>query len=203
MYSPTVSLEDVVLPKELKDTILKETGNFAAYRAYRQAKKLDDFGSLRRGLVLMFCGPSGTGKTLTANAIATSMNKKMLLVNFPMLNASNGDKKSGQTIRSLFREAELNDAVIFFDECESLFAKRTSGNNSNKLTTLLIEIERFEGIIFMATNRPFDLDEAMCVSGMQDSVCRARYSVYIVGELGVDRIIPVEPCCAEDHLLFL
>ena len=46
------------------------------------------------------------------------------------------------------------------DECESLFAKRGSGG-SQQLTELLTELERFEGIVFLATNRPYDLDEAM------------------------------------------
>ena len=57
-------------------------------------------------------------------------------------------------------QAELNDAIIFFDECESLFSQRGHGGSS-AMTQLLTEIERFEGIIFLATNRPFDLDEAM------------------------------------------
>lgn len=48
--------------------------------------------------------------------------------------------------------------MLFFDECESLFAQRGRGG-SHQLTELLTEIERHKGIIFLATNRPYDLDE--------------------------------------------
>ncbi len=54
----------------------------------------------------------------------------------------------------------MSDAILFFDECESLFAQRSAGG-STELTELLTEIERHDGMIFLATNRPFDLDEAM------------------------------------------
>ena len=57
-------------------------------------------------------------------------------------------------------EAELSDATVFFDECEQFFARRNSDAGS-QVVELLTELERFEGIVFLATNRPFDLDEAM------------------------------------------
>lgn len=63
-------------------------------------------------------------------------------------------------MQSLFREAEIHNAVLFFDECESMFSQRSQGGSS-QMTMLLTEIERHTGIIFLATNRPFDLDEAM------------------------------------------
>lgn len=49
--------------------------------------------------------------------------------------------------------------MVFFDECESLFESRDSGRN--RVASLLTEIERFEGILILATNRPHDMDEAM------------------------------------------
>ena len=67
---------------------------------------------------------------------------------------------SASVLQSLFREANMHDAVVFFDECEMLFAQRNRGGNA-QLTALLTEIERHDGMIFLATNRPFDLDEAM------------------------------------------
>jgi SpoVK/Ycf46/Vps4 family AAA+-type ATPase len=52
----------------------------------------------------------------------------------------------------LFREANLNNAVLFFDECESVFRSRNQGGD-RMLNSLLTEIERHEGIVFLATNR--------------------------------------------------
>ena len=95
--------------------------------------------------------PCGAGKTLTANAIAAMLSKKLLLVNVPRLaSASANDTESG--FQSVFREAELSNAIIFFDECESIFAKRSKGGSA-ELTELLTELERFEGIVLLATNR--------------------------------------------------
>lgn len=115
------------------------------------------------GLVFLFSGPSGTGKTMTVNAIADHLKKRVLLVNFNAMVASSSDRRNGSgggAVQSLFREASMHDAIVFFDECESLFAQRGAGGSS-QLTELLTEIERHDGMIFLATNRPFDLDEAM------------------------------------------
>jgi SpoVK/Ycf46/Vps4 family AAA+-type ATPase len=50
--------------------------------------------------------------------------------------------------------------VLFFDECEAVFKQREFGGD-RVLNSLLTEMERYAGIVFLATNRPFDLDEAM------------------------------------------
>lgn len=101
---------------------------------------------------------------MTVNAIADHMRKRVLLVNFnAMVHSGRGNGNGsggGGAVQSLFREASMHDAIVFFDECESLFAQRGAGGSS-QLTELLTEIERHDGMIFLATNRPFDLDEAM------------------------------------------
>jgi SpoVK/Ycf46/Vps4 family AAA+-type ATPase len=159
LYEPKVDLASVVLPAKLKDTVTEAVLYFDKFQAYRKRTNFDEAIAYGVGLTLMFCGPSGTGKTMTANAIAAMLGKKMLLVNFPRLaQVERGQEESA--FQSIFREAELSDAIIFFDECESMFAKRSSGGSA-QLTELLTELERFEGIVFLATNRPYDLDEAM------------------------------------------
>ena len=70
--------------------------------------------------------------------------KKLLLVNFPLLAWGRGKDHSSSSIQSIFREAELGDAVVFFDECESLFSARGQGGSA-EMTGLLTEIERSEG----------------------------------------------------------
>ena len=161
LYEPTVSLDSVVLPTQLKETITNAVTHFAQFRAYRKRNpNFDEIISYGVGLTLMFCGKSGTGKTMTANAIAAKLGKQMLLVNFPMLHQQSAKDSSQESLyQSIFREAELSDAIIFFDECEALFSKRSNGGSS-ETTQLLTELERFEGIVFLATNRPFDLDES-------------------------------------------
>lgn len=91
---------------------------------------------------------------MMANAIASKLGKKVLLVNFPNLG-----ENSGGIIKLLFREAKMKKAVLFFDECESLFQSREMGNRS--ISTCLTELERFSDMCILATNRANEIDEAM------------------------------------------
>eukprot|EP00040_Diaphanoeca_grandis_P018681 m.98246 g.98246 ORF g.98246 m.98246 type:complete len:1081 (+) comp27046_c0_seq1:117-3359(+) len=163
LYVPKVLLEDVVLEQSQKDAILTAVTSFQAFKVYQKrqsAIQASHFSeSFARGLVLLFSGPSGTGKTMTANALAAHLKMKVLLVNFNSMVEAQSSKR-GSSLQSLFREADIHNAVLFFDECESLFAQRGRGGSA-QLTELLTEIERHHGIIFLATNRPYDLDEAM------------------------------------------
>ena len=161
LYSPSVEFGEVVLPAQVSAKLLRMLSSHHAMRAYNRRVGLSKDIPQPDGLVLLLCGPSGSGKTMTANAVARKMGKKLLLVNFPVLARTGGSHGSASSsVQSIFREAELANAVVFFDECESLFAKRGHGGSS-EMTELLTEIERFDGIVFLATNRPQDLDEAM------------------------------------------
>jgi len=160
LYNPTVDIESVVLVPGLKDSIIEAVENFDKFRAYRKRSDFDEAIAYGVGLTLMFCGPSGTGKTMTANAIASRVHKKILLVDFPRLTDGADGASSESRFQSVFREAELSDAILFFDECESLFAKRETGGATH-VGELLAQLELFDGIVLLATNRPFDLDEAM------------------------------------------
>ena len=155
LYSPKVRLESVVLPPEQKKLILETVGTFDALRKAREQLGLDEAIAYGRGLVMLFYGPSGTGKTMLANGIANHLGKKIFLVNFPSLGMAQAD----EVLALLFREARIHEAILFFDECDSIFETRDKGNAS--ISTLLTEIERHDGPMIMATNRPFDLDEAM------------------------------------------
>jgi SpoVK/Ycf46/Vps4 family AAA+-type ATPase len=99
----------------------------------------------------------------------------VLLVNVGTLN----NKIDSATLRFVFREAKIHNAIVFFDECELLFESR---DQSSTVVPFLTELEKFQvcvvmivieflifvnlffffqGIAVLATNRPFDLDEAM------------------------------------------
>jgi hypothetical protein len=65
-----VAMEQVVLPEEQKEMLLKTVDNFVKFRQYRKREGLEDIMSYGAGLVIMLCGASGTGKTMTVNAVA-------------------------------------------------------------------------------------------------------------------------------------
>jgi SpoVK/Ycf46/Vps4 family AAA+-type ATPase len=70
LYKPKVSMEQVVLPDEQKEMLLWTADNFAKFKQYRKSAGLEDVITYGAGLVILLCGPSGTGKTMTVNAVA-------------------------------------------------------------------------------------------------------------------------------------
>lgn len=155
LYLPDVNLDDVVLPTETKQRVVNAILNFDKVKRTYNELQIDRKITYGLGQVFLFHGASGTGKTMLANAMASKLQKKILLVNFPDL----GSNSSGAIIKFLFREARINRALLFFDECEKLFLDRGKGGQS--VTMILSELERFDGLCILATNRAHDLDEAM------------------------------------------
>lgn len=154
LYLPTVALDRVILPECEKALIVRTVDDYPRFLEERRRSGLDELVPYGSGLVLFFHGPSGTGKTMLANAIAAHLKKRILLVNYPQI----GGMRSDDTLKFLFREARVHDAVLFFDECEGIFQDRTF-NPAMRL--ILTEIERHDGLVILATNRPLELDEAM------------------------------------------
>jgi SpoVK/Ycf46/Vps4 family AAA+-type ATPase len=153
---PLASFDRLVLPAADKERILRVVARQADVLSARAAWGLDDVIAYGRGTLLLFHGGPGTGKTMAAHAVAQQLGKRVLSVDIPTFTAHH---EAGRFIPSLFREARLQNALLFFDECESLFESRTSGNSL--MTILLTEIERFEGVAVLATNLPQKLDEAL------------------------------------------
>lgn len=118
----------------------------------------DDVVRYGKGLTLFFHGKSGTGKTLFANALASHLKKKLLVVDFASLN--NSKHSNAEAYRIVFREAKVHGAIVFMDECDELFESRDRGGKG-AVTLALREMETFDGIMVLATNRPQMLDEAM------------------------------------------
>ncbi|MCE0491266.1 ATP-binding protein [Pantoea sp. Mb-10] len=119
-----------------------------------------------QGVALNFYGPPGTGKTLTAEALAGSLQQPIMMVSIADLES----KFMGETaknIASLFRQASEEGAILFFDEADTLLGKRLSSvtqgidNEVNAMrSTLLIELEKHQGIAIFATNFVKNYDPA-------------------------------------------
>uniref|UniRef100_A0A7S2S4Z9 AAA+ ATPase domain-containing protein n=1 Tax=Rhizochromulina marina TaxID=1034831 RepID=A0A7S2S4Z9_9STRA len=155
-YSPSVKLDQVVLPQRTKDLLLETVENVGQVRQLEQEFGLDKVVTYGRGLILLFHGEPGTGKTFTANALANHLGKKVILINLPAVQSD----FSSEVYRFLFREARIQNAVLFFDECEKLFESREQ-NSRSPVSVALTEVEHFEGMLILATNRPQQLDEAL------------------------------------------
>jgi vesicle-fusing ATPase len=117
------------------------------------------------GLSALFAGPPGTGKTMAAEVIAHELGLPLSRIDLSQV----VNKYIGETeknLRRLFDAAEASDVILFFDEADSLFGKRTEVKDAHdryanlEVSYLLERMERFKGLAILATNRKKDLDEA-------------------------------------------
>ena len=127
------------------------------------------FGALPQvsgGLCLLFHGPSGTGKTLTARALCRALGREPLVVSYPEL-VSKWVGEMQKNTSAAFREAARAGKVLVFDEADAVFARRTEVVTStdrhanNEVNTLLMELERFPGVVILTTNHAGDFDTAL------------------------------------------
>lgn len=128
-----------------------------------------------RSMILNFYGPPGTGKTLAAEALAGTLQRKYMHIGIAELES----KFVGETAKNIsaaFHAADKEGALLFFDEADTLLGARLSSvtqgidNEINAMrSTLLIELERFEGVAVFATNFAKNYDSAF--------VSRIRYHI--------------------------
>ena len=120
---------------------------------------------MKAGYRALFYGPPGTGKTLAATLLGKKNNMDVYRVDLSMIVS----KYIGETEKNLakvFDMAENRNWILFFDEADALFGKRTSTNTSNdrhanqEIAYLLQRIEDFPGMIILATNLKSNIDEA-------------------------------------------
>jgi SpoVK/Ycf46/Vps4 family AAA+-type ATPase len=111
----------------------------------------------------LFAGPPGVGKTLAAEAIAAELGRPILTVTYAQIQ----NKWVGETEKNIvrvFREAAETAAVLFWDEADAMFYDRDSADRNwevRDVNVLLQELERFEGVCILATNRKASLDRAL------------------------------------------
>jgi len=161
--TPTRSWKDLVLPEK-------------EYRAVRQVADryrhrrtvLDDWAfneHLGNGIVALFSGPPGTGKSLAAEVIAKDLGIDLFRVN----TASLVSKFIGETeknLERLFDAAETGAIALLFDEADSIFGKRGDVSKSSdryanlEISYLLQRIESFGGLIFLTSNLLGNIDSA-------------------------------------------
>ena len=174
--APTRELVEAVEPqRSFDDVVLPERTLRALDHALALVRKHDlifrQWGLAERhstglGLAFHFAGPPGTGKTICAEALAFTLRRKLLVVRYSELES----RWVGQTakhVASVFRSAERQDAVLFFDEADAIAGRRFSTmqaaveREANSVVNVLLhELETFPGIVIFATNLASNMDPA-------------------------------------------
>jgi SpoVK/Ycf46/Vps4 family AAA+-type ATPase len=174
--SPMRELVEAVDPqRSFDDVVLPERTHLALEHALALVRKHDlifrQWGLAERhttglGLAFHFAGAPGTGKTICAEALAYTLDRKLLVVRYAELES----RWVGQTakhVASVFRAAERQDAVLFFDEADAIAGRRFTTMQAaverevnSVVNVLLHELETFPGVIIFATNLAANMDPA-------------------------------------------
>jgi hypothetical protein len=161
----TFTWDDLVLPHRLRQALEDfafEARDRARFWEAPGARRLFPRGT---GLVALFSGPPGTGKTMAAQVIAAGLEMDLFRVDL----ASVVSKYIGETakhLRQIFARAARMNAVLLFDEADALFSKRTDVNDAhdryaNADTSYLLQLlEDYRGIVVLATNKKQNIDPA-------------------------------------------
>ena len=157
--------EDLQLNESARQMIEKVYNRVKYKRIVNEEFGFDKKLSYGRGIVVALFGPPGTGKTMAAQVIANELGMDIYRIDLSQI----GSKYIGETEKKLsavFEAAKYSNAILFFDEADALFAKRTSVSNSNdkhanaETAFLLQKMEEYSGISILATNVMNNFDDA-------------------------------------------
>ncbi|MFN0148889.1 MAG: ATP-binding protein [Dehalococcoidia bacterium] len=162
---PSLGWDDIVLPGDASEQLRE-----LCSRVARRRTVLDDWGfgrrlSLGKGTAALFSGPPGTGKTMAAEIVAAELKLDLCKIDL----SSIVSKYIGETEKNLnqvFRAAERANAILFFDEADALFGKRSEVRDSHdryaniEISYLLQKMEEYDGVAILATNLRQNLDES-------------------------------------------
>jgi hypothetical protein len=156
---------DVVLPRDQFDQLIELVA-----RVRRRSQVLETWGfgdkiGKGNGVAALFSGPPGTGKTMFASLLAQELGMDLYQVDLSKI-VSKYIGETEKQLATLFDAAETGQALILFDEADSLFAKRTEVKSSNdryanlEVNYLLQRLEAFTGVALLTTNHERSIDEA-------------------------------------------
>lgn len=157
--------EDLVVDPELEQRLQEVIAHARHYAQVYEAWNFKSKVPYGRGLTMLFYGPPGTGKTMAATLIAKSLSRPLYRVDL----SRTVDKYIGETEKNLarlFDEADRSQAILLFDEADSLFASRTKVGSATdryanlEVNFLLQRMEHFEGVSVLTSNNENLMDEA-------------------------------------------
>jgi len=161
--STNMEWEDIVL----SDVVMEQVAEINTWLEHGETL-LRDWGlckKIKPGYRALFYGPPGTGKTLTASLLGKTSGRDVYKVDLSMV-VSKYIGETEKNLSKLFDTAQHKNWILFFDEADALFGKRTSTNSSNdryaneQTAYLLQRVEDFPGIVILSSNLRANMDDA-------------------------------------------
>jgi SpoVK/Ycf46/Vps4 family AAA+-type ATPase len=162
---PRYQWEDIVLPEDGINS-LRELANTIRWRSV----VLDEWGVGKRlmpyaGVSALFAGPPGTGKTLAAQVIAADLRMDLYKIDLSTV-VSKYIGETEKNLERIFSQAKNSNAILFFDEADSIFGKRSEVKDAHdryaniEVGYLLQRMETYDGVVILATNLRSNMDDA-------------------------------------------
>lgn len=162
--SPLYKWDDIVLPPEKKQQLLEVCNYVKNYPVVYESWGFEKH-SRGKGLNVLFSGASGTGKTMAAEIIAGELGLDIYKIDLSMV-VSKYIGETEKNLNQIFKDAEEANAVLFFDEADALFGKRSEVKDAHdryaniEINYLLQKMEEHEGISILASNMHKNIDDA-------------------------------------------
>lgn len=163
--TPGYTWDDVVLPDAQKNLMRRACGHIRYRHQVAARWGFADKVGYGWGLSILFAGSPGTGKTMCAQVIARELNMELYKINLSQI-VSKYIGETEKNLRALFTEAKNASCILFFDECDALFGKRSEVKDSHdrnanvEVAYLLQQIEEYDGVCILATNLMGNIDAA-------------------------------------------
>lgn len=162
---PNYSWDDIVIPadtmRQLREIVNTVRQRPLVYEEWGFGTKM----SMGKGVNALFAGESGTGKTMAADIIANSLGLDLYRIDLSAI-VSKYIGETEKNLNQIFTEASTSNAILFFDEADSLFGKRSEVKDSHdryaniETSYLLQRMEAYDGVVILATNLRANLDDA-------------------------------------------
>ncbi len=162
---PRYTWDDIILPNDqlaiLHEIVATVRGRPVVLEAWGVGEKL----ASSAGVTVLFAGPPGTGKTMAAEVIAGELGLDLYKIDLSTV-VSKYIGETEKNLEKIFNEAASSNAILFFDEADALFGKRSEVTDSHdryaniEISYLLQRMEAYDGVTILATNLRANLDEA-------------------------------------------
>ena len=162
---PRYTWDDIILPADqltlLHEIVATVRGRATVMEAWGVGKKL----AASSGITTLFAGPPGTGKTMAAEVISNDLNLDLYKIDLSTV-VSKYIGETEKNLERIFTEAQSSNAILFFDEADALFGKRSEVKDAHdryaniETSYLLQRMEAYDGVTILATNLRANLDDA-------------------------------------------